>query len=476
MKQKIREMAYEIPGLVNSGTAAQLHGHAGACSGPGWPQCNLGHFPMPPSNLSLVALPRFFSRSSPPFSATPIQRVTFSSSPPASSLKHFVMEPSTALVNTDSQATGSKTSHVSKFETLQVHAGQTPDSTTLARAVPIYQTYVFNFHSSAHAARLFALEEDGEIATRTGNPTTAVVERRVAALEGGVAAVAVASGQSAVFMTMIALAGRGENIVATKHYYHGAYNQFNFLLPEFGVECRVVEETPEAIRAAIDENTKAVYIETIGHPKFNVPDIEAIAEVAHAGGVPLVVDNTVGCAYFCQPIKHGADIVVASMSKWFGGHGSATGGIIVDSGNFNWKEAARFPQFNKPCPGYHGLNFSETFGRQAFIWRMRGQILRDVGSCLSPFNAQQFIIGLETLSLRCERHAQNTIALANWLDNHDKVEWVSYPGLPSHSHYHLAQKYLPRGAGAVLLFGIKGGADAGEQLVDNFKMISNNAG
>ncbi|EXF73368.1 O-acetylhomoserine (thiol)-lyase [Colletotrichum fioriniae PJ7] len=369
---------------------------------------------------------------------------------------------------------GSK--HAPKFETLQVHAGQTPDSATLARGVPIYSTYVFNFHSSAHAARLFNLEEEGEIATRTGNPTTAVVERRVAALEGGVAAVAVSSGQAAVFMTMVALAGHGENIVATKHYYHGAYNQFSFLLPEFGVKCRVVEESVEAVRSAIDERTKAVYIETIGHPNFNVPDIEAIAQVAHEKGVPLVVENTVGCAYFCQPIKHGADIVVESMSKWIGGHGSATGGIIVDSGNFDWKSSTRFPQFNKPCPGFHGLNFSERFGREAFIMRIRGQILRDVGSCLSPFNSQQFVLGIETLSLRCERHAQNTIALANWLEKHENVVWVSYPGLPSHPHYKLAQKYLPRGAGAVLMFGIRGGADAGEQLVDNFKMISNNPG
>ncbi|KAF4995332.1 hypothetical protein FDECE_12823 [Fusarium decemcellulare] len=366
--------------------------------------------------------------------------------------------------------------HVPEFETLQVHAGQKPDSTTLARGVPIYQTYVFNFRSSAHAARLFNLEEEGEIATRTGNPTTAVVERRIAALEGGVAAVAVSSGQAAVFMTMVALAGHGENIVASKHYYHGAYNQFSFLLPEFGINCRVVEETADAVRAAIDERTKAVYIETVGHPNFNVPDIEAIAQVAHDARVPLVVENTVGCAYFCQPIKHGADIVVESMSKWIGGHGSATGGIIVDSGNFNWKESARFPQFNKPCPGYHGLNFSETFGREAFVMRIRGQMLRDIGSCLSPFNAQQFILGIETLSLRCERHAQNTIALAKWLEKHDNVEWVSYPGLASHPHYQLAQKYLPRGAGAVLMFGIKGGADAGEQLVDNFQMISNNPG
>ncbi|KAG5748841.1 hypothetical protein H9Q70_008480 [Fusarium xylarioides] len=352
--------------------------------------------------------------------------------------------------------------YVPEFETLQVHAGQKPDSAFLARGVPIYQTYVFNFRSSAHAARLFNLEEEGEIATRTGNPTTAVVERRIAALKGGVASVAVSSGQAAVFMTMIALAGHGDNIVASKHYYHGAYNQFSFLLPEFGVETRVVEETPEAVQAAIDDRTKAVYIETVGHPNFNVPDIEAIAEVAHKGGVPLVVDNTVGCAYFCQPIKHGADIVVGSMSKWIGGHGSATGGIIVDSGNFPWKDSPRFTQFNKPCQGYHGLNFSERFGRQAFIMRIRGQLLRDVGSCLSPFNSQQFIIGIETLSLRCERHAQNTIALAKWLENHEVVEWVSYPGLENHPHYKLAQKYMPRGAGAVLMFGIKGGADAGE--------------
>lgn len=346
----------------------------------------------------------------------------------------------------------------------------------MARGVPIYQTYVFNFKSSAHAARLFALEEDGEIATRTGNPTTAVVERRVAALEGGVAAVAVSSGQAAVFNTIAALVSQGDNIVSTKHMYHGAYNQFSFLFPEWGVKTRVVEETVEAIEAAIDDRTKAVYIETIGHPKFNVPDIEAIAEVAHSKGVPLVVENTVGCAYFCQPIKHGADIVVSSLSKWFGGHGSSTGGIIVDSGNFKWKDNKKFPNINQPCAGYHGQNFLEQFGREAFIMRIRGQFLRDVGACLSPFNAQQFILGLETLSLRCERHAENTIKLAKWLEAHKSVEWVSYPGLPNHSHYALAQKYLPRGAGAVFLFGIKGGEEAGEQVVDGFKMISNNPG
>ncbi|KAI4859592.1 Cys/Met metabolism PLP-dependent enzyme-domain-containing protein [Hypoxylon rubiginosum] len=362
------------------------------------------------------------------------------------------------------------------FETLQIHGGQQADKDFLSRGVPIYQTYVFNFESCAHAAELFAMTKDGEIATRTGNPTTAVLERRMAALEGGVASVAVSSGQAAVFTTIASLVSHGDNIVASRHYYHGAYNQFNFLFPEFGVECRTVEETPEAIRAAIDERTKAVYIETIGHPSFNVPDIQAIADVAHAGGVPLVVDNTVGAAYFCQPIKHGADIVVASMSKWLGGHGTSTGGIIVDSGNFDWSKAERFVQFNKPCPGFHGTNFVETFGRQAFIWRIRGQLLRDVGSCLSPFNSQQFLIGLETLSLRCERHAHNAITLARWLENHPLVEWVSYPGLPGHAHYELAQKYLPRGAGSVLMFGIKGGADAGEQLVDNFEMISNNAG
>ena len=363
-----------------------------------------------------------------------------------------------------------------RFETLQVHAGQKPDSQTLARGVPIYQTYVFNFESSAHAARLFALEQEGDIATRTGNPTIAVVERRIAALEGGVAAVAVSSGQAAVFTAISSLVSHGDNIVSTKHLYHGAYNQFSFMFPEHGVTAQFVEETPEAIGAAIDDRTKAVYIETVGHPKFNVPDIEAIAEVAHSKSVPLVVDNTVGCAYFCRPIEHGADIVVGSLSKWYGGHGSSTGGIIVDSGNFPWKDNSKFPNLNQPCAGYHGQNFTEQFGRQAYIMRIRGQFLRDVGSCLSPFNAQQFILGIETLSLRCERHAENTIRLAEWLEKHEKVEWVSYPGLKNHPHHTMAQKYMPRGAGAVLLFGIKGGADAGEQLVDGFKLISNNPG
>jgi len=366
--------------------------------------------------------------------------------------------------------------YVQKFETLQIHAGQEPDPATRSRAVPIYQTTSFTFNDSAHGARLFGLKEFGNIYSRIMNPTVDVLEKRIAALEGGIAAVAASSGQSAQFMAILALAHAGDNIVSTSNLYGGTYNQFKVMFPRLGIETKfLTSEKPEDLEKAIDDKTKAVYVETIGNPRYNVPDFEAIAKVCKAKGVPLVVDNTFGAGgYFCQPIKHGADIVVHSTTKWIGGHGTSIGGVIVDSGNFDWKaNAKRFPQFNDPAPGYHGLKFVDTFGSLAFAIRLRVEILRDLGACLSPYNAQQFILGVETLSLRCERHAENALKLAKWLEGHKNVAWVSYPGLESHPYHQTAKKYLPRGFGGVMSVGIKGGAAADSQVVDGFKMISN---
>ena len=362
------------------------------------------------------------------------------------------------------------------FETLQLHAGQSADPTTKARAVPIYQTTSFTFNDSAHGARLFGLKEFGNIYSRIMNPTVDVLEKRIAALEGGIAAIAASSGQSAQFMAISALAHAGDNIVSTSNLYGGTYNQFKVFLPRLGIQTKfLTSEKPEDFESAIDEKTKAVYVETVGNPRYNVPDFEAIAKVCEAKGVPLVVDNTFGAGgYFCQPIKHGAHILTHSATKWIGGHGTSIGGIVVDSGKFDWaKNAKRFPQMNDPAPGFHGLKFLDTFGPLAYIIRLRVEILRDVGACMSPFNAQQFLLGVETLSLRCERHASNALALARWLEKHKNVAWVSYPGLESHPHHSLAKKYLPRGFGGVLSFGVKGGAEAGSQVVDGFKMVSN---
>jgi len=366
--------------------------------------------------------------------------------------------------------------YVQKFETLQVHAGQQSDPTTHARAVPIYQTTSFTFDDSAQGARLFGLKEFGNIYSRIMNPTVDVFEKRIAALEGGIGAVAASSGQSAQFMAIAALAHAGDNIVSTSNLYGGTYNQFKVFLPRLGIHTKfLTSEKPEEFEKAIDDKTKAVYVETIGNPRYNVPDFEAIAKVAHAKGVPLVVDNTFGAAgYYVQPFKHGADIIVHSATKWIGGHGTSIGGVVVDSGNFDWAaNAKRFPQFNDPAPGFHGLKFLDTFGKLAFVLRVRVEILRDLGSCLSPFNAQQFLLGVETLSLRCERHAENALKLARWLEKNPNVAWVSYPGLESHPHHELAKKYLPRGFGGVLSVGVKGGAEAGSAIVDGFKLISN---
>ena len=367
-----------------------------------------------------------------------------------------------------------------KFETLQLHAGQEPDPATNSRAVPIYQTTSYNFDNTEHAADLFALNKFGNIYTRIMNPTTDVFEKRVAALEGGIAALATSSGQSAVTLTIITLTQKDENIISTKYLYGGTYNLFKVTLPRLGIKVKFVEnESPEEFEKLIDSKTKALYIETIGNPKLNVPDFNAIAEVAHLHGIPLIVDNTFGaCGYISRPIEHGADIVVASATKWIGGHGTTIGGVIVDSGKFDWGNG-NFPIFTEPSPGYHNLIFNNVFGKDsqfgniAFIIRARVENLRDLGPCISPFNSFLLLQGLETLSLRMERHCSNAIALANWLDSHPAVEWVWYPGLSGHPSMTNAKKYFrKRLYGAVLAFGIKGKINAGKKFVNSVKLAS----
>jgi OAH/OAS sulfhydrylase len=366
-----------------------------------------------------------------------------------------------------------------RFETLQVHAGQEPAPGTNARAVPIYQTTSYTFDDSEHGARLFALQQFGNIYTRIMNPTTDVFEKRIAALEGGAAALATGSGQAAQFLALSTILQAGENLVSTKNLYGGTYNQFKVSFPRLGITTKFVDgDNPKDFAKAIDAKTKALYVETIGNPRFNVPDFEALAKVAHDNGVPLIVDNTFGAAgYTCRPIEHGADIVVASATKWIGGHGTSIGGVIVDAGKFDWGNG-KFPVFTDPAPGYHGLNFWETFGPKgpfgniAFIIRARVEGLRDFGPALSPFNSFLFLQGLETLSLRVERHNENATALANWLEKHPAVTWVSHPGLASHPSHALAKKYLRHGFGSVLTFGIKGGRDAGRKFIDSVKLAS----
>ncbi|KAK4461754.1 Cys/Met metabolism PLP-dependent enzyme-domain-containing protein [Cladorrhinum samala] len=363
-----------------------------------------------------------------------------------------------------------------RFETLQLHAGQEPDPTTNARAVPIYASTSFVFNDSAHGARLFGLKEFGNIYSRIMNPTVDVFEKRIAALEGGVAAVATSSGQAAQFMAVAALAHSGDNIISTSNLYGGTYNQFKVLFARFGITTKFVNgDKPEEFAAAIDDKTRAVYIESISNPRYSVPDFEAIVKIAHEHGVPVIVDNTFGAGgYFCQPIAHGADIVVHSATKWIGGHGTTIAGVIVDSGKFDWgANAKRFPQFVEPSEGYHGLKFWETFGAISFAIRVRVEILRDLGACLNPFGAQQLLIGIETLSLRAERHAYNALTLARYLEASPYVSWVSYPGLESHPNHKNAKKYLTRGFGGVLSFGVRGGGAAGSKIVDGFKLVSN---
>jgi O-acetylhomoserine (thiol)-lyase len=366
-----------------------------------------------------------------------------------------------------------------KFETLQIHAGQEVDKTTNARAVPIYQTTSYVFDDAQHGADLFGLRKFGNIYTRLMNPTTDVFEKRIAALEGGVTALATSSGQSAQFIAINNFVQAGDNFISTSHIYGGTYNQFKVQFKRLGVEVRFTPtDEPEDFEALIDNNTKAIYLETIGNPDLNIPDFEAIAAIAQKYDIPLIVDNTFGAGgYLFRPIEHGASVVVESATKWIGGHGTSIGGVIVDSGKFNWGNG-KFPSFTEPSEGYHGLVFWDVFGTDgpfgniAFNIRARVEGLRDWGNAISPFNSFLLIQGLETLSLRVERHVENALALAEWLEQHPAVEYVNYPGLKSSKYHDLAKKYLKKGFGGVLTFRLKGDADLANKLIDNVQLLS----
>ena len=366
-----------------------------------------------------------------------------------------------------------------KFETLQVHAGHQPDSDTLSRAVPIYQTTSYIFRNAKHAADLFGLEEAGNIYTRINNPTTEIFEKRVAALEGGVAALAVSSGHAAQFTALSAILRNGENFISSPFLYGGTFNQFKVTFARFGIECRFAPDLDtSSFEKLIDDNTKAIYLETIGNPGFDIPDFEAFAKLANNYGIPLVVDNTFGaCGYLCRPIDFGANIVTESATKWIGGHGNSIGGVITDAGNFNWLNG-RFLVFSEPSEGYHGLVFGEKFSGSgkadniAFIVRARVESLRDLGPSISPFNSFLLLQGIETLSLRMERHVQNTLALAEWLLEQPIVAKVNYPGLPGNKNHQLAKKYLPKGAGGVLSFVLNIDKEKAVKLVEQFSFVS----
>ncbi|TCK73547.1 homocysteine synthase [Acidipila rosea] len=360
-----------------------------------------------------------------------------------------------------------------QFATLAVHAGQKVDPATGSRAVPIYQTTSYVFNDADHAARLFALQEFGNIYTRIMNPTTDAFEQRVAALEGGAAALATASGQAAETLTILTLAGAGDEIVSTTSLYGGTYNLFHYTLPRLGITVRFVDADDfDGIRAAINSKTRALYTETLGNPKLDIADIEKLAAIAHENGIPLVIDNTVASPALVRPIEWGADIVLESATKFIGGHGTSIGGVIVDAGKFDWKASGRFRDFVEPDPSYHGLSYVEAFGPLAFILKARVQGLRDTGAALSPFNAFLLLQGTETLHLRMERHSQNALAVAQHLAKHPGVAWVNYPGLPSSAYYERAKKYLPNGQSALVTFGIKGGFDAGKKLLNSLKLFS----
>ena len=359
------------------------------------------------------------------------------------------------------------------FNTLAIHGGQDPDPTTNARAVPIYQTTSYNFNDADHAARLFGLKEFGNIYTRIMNPTTDVLEKRIAALEGGAAALALASGQAAETLAILNLANAGDEIVSTTSLYGGTYNLFHYTLPKLGITVRFVDAEDEAgLRAAINDKTKALYTETVGNPKLDIIDIEKLAAIAHENRLPLMIDNTTPSPALCRPIEHGADIVIHSLTKFIGGHGTSIGGIIVDAGKFDWKASGRFPDFTTPDPSYHGLVYTDAFGPLAFILKARVQGLRDTGAALSPFNAFLILQGAETLHLRMERHSENALEVARFLQNHPKVEWVNFPGLESSPYYERAGKYLPTGSGALVTFGIRGGLEAGKKFINEVKLFS----
>ena len=359
------------------------------------------------------------------------------------------------------------------FETLSLHAGQeTADSATGARAVPIYQTTSYVFDSPEHAANLFALKQFGNIYTRIMNPTQDAFERRIAALEGGVGALATASGQAAETLAILNIAGLGDEVVSSASLYGGTYNLFHYTLPKLGITVRFVDSRdPENFRAAINDRTRVVYAETVGNPRLDTLDISAVANIAHEYGVPLMVDNTLPTPYLIQPLKHGADIVVHSTTKFIGGHGTAIGGAIVDSGKFDWTNG-RFPSFVEPDPSYHGLRYVEALGPLAYIIKARVQLLRDIGAATTPFNSWLFLQGLETLPVRMERHSQNALRIAEFLEGHPAVGWVSYPGLKSHPQHEIAAKYHTHGYGAIVGFGIKGGLEAGKQLIRHIELFS----
>jgi O-acetylhomoserine (thiol)-lyase len=359
------------------------------------------------------------------------------------------------------------------FDTLQIHAGQEPDPTTGSRAVPIYQTTAYNFKDTDHAANLFALKEFGNIYSRIMNPTCDVLEKRIAALEGGVAALAVASGSAAITYAIMNIASNGDEIVSASSLYGGTYNLFANTLPKYGITTRFVDpDDAQNFARAITDKTKAIFIETIGNPSANIIDIAAVAAIAKEHKIPLIVDNTFATPYLCKPLELGANIVVHSATKFTGGHGTTIGGLIVDGGNFDWAASGRFPDFTSPDKSYNGLIYSESFGNLAYILKARVQLLRDTGACLSPFNAFMLLQGLETLSLRVERHVQNAQKVAAYLQNHPQVSWVNYPGLTDNKYHALAQKYLPLGAGSIFTFGIKGGAAAAKKFVGDLKIFS----
>lgn len=366
-----------------------------------------------------------------------------------------------------------------RYETLQLHAGHTPDETTLSRAVPLYQTTSYVFKNSEHGANLFGLKEFGNIYTRLMNPTTDVFEKRVASLEGGVAAVATASGHSAQFLALNNILQAGDNFVTSPFLYGGTFNQFKVAFKRLGIEARFAnDDTAEEIEKLIDTNTKAIYVENLGNPNFNIPNWEKISALAKKHDLPLIVDNTFGAAgYLFRPIEHGANVVVESATKWIGGHGTSIGGIVIDAGNYNWGNG-KFPQFTEPSEGYHGLIFWDVFGTNgpfgniAFAIRLRVEGLRDFGPAISPFNSWQLLQGLETLSLRVQRTVDNALELAKWLEQHPKVESVNYAGLESSKYHNLAKKYLKNGFGGVLTFRVKGGIEAADKLVNNLNLIS----
>lgn len=360
-----------------------------------------------------------------------------------------------------------------KFDTLQVHAGQAPDPATGSRAVPIYQTTSYVFKGTEHAANLFGLKEFGNIYTRIMNPTTDVLEQRIAVLEGGVGALAVASGSAAITYAILNIAGAGDEIVSASTLYGGTYNLFAITLAKLGIKIHFVNpDNPENFRKAINEKTKALYIESIGNPGINLIDIETVAKIAHENGLPLIIDNTFATPYLLKPIQYGADIVVHSATKFIGGHGTSIGGLIVDGGKFDWAASGRFPGFTDPDPSYSGLIYAEAFGPLAYILKARVQLLRDTGAALSPQNAFLFLQGLETLSLRVRQHVANTRKVVEFLKGHPAVAWVNYPELEGNRYYELARKYFPQGPGSIFTFGIKGGVEAGKRFIDNLELFS----